>query len=212
MGGLNGDGDFSDVGEQFIVNRPVQTGVNNFTLDTPAGATVGFVMSRFRVSPLGSSLASGVAIGGEVEDYIVEIIDGAPPVAVADRYTTDEDVVFNSLIGNLSATALSGQNQITLPSVSRLAVGNGVILKEGAASQILTVTAISGNTVTLSANLTQNYTTAATVSFTVLATIPILTMIRWLFRLSSNPSLCSTRIQTRLPSIRSTMSTTVRWC
>ncbi len=168
----NGDGDFSDVGEQFIVNRPVQNGVNNFTLDTPAGATIGFVMSRFRVSPLGSSLASGISIGGEVEDYIVEIIDGAPPVAVADRYMTDEDVVFNSLIGTFLHLLQPVRTKSTIPSVARLAVGNGVIIREGTDSQILTVTAIAGNTVTLSANLTRlllpTYTTAATLSFTVL--------------------------------------------
>ena len=89
-------------------------------------------MSRFRVSPLGSSLASGVAVGGEVEDYIVEIIDGAPPVAVADSYTTDEDVAFNSQgLESFSCPRAAGQNQATLIDASRLAVGNGVIIRRG---------------------------------------------------------------------------------
>ena len=38
----NGDGDFSDAGEQFIVNKPVQNGVNTFPLDTPIGAQCWF--------------------------------------------------------------------------------------------------------------------------------------------------------------------------
>ncbi len=89
----NGDGDFDDANEQFIVNQPVQAGANNFTVTTPANAVPGFVTARFRLSTLGSTLPGGVAIGGEVEDYLVEIVEGAPPVAVSDAYIVDEDNV-----------------------------------------------------------------------------------------------------------------------
>ncbi len=89
----NGDGDFDDANEQFIVNQPVQAGANDFLVATPVGAVPGFVAARFRLSTLGSTLPGGVAIGGEVEDYLVEIVEGAPPVAVSDAYVVDEDSV-----------------------------------------------------------------------------------------------------------------------
>ncbi len=163
----NGDGDFSDAGEQFLINRPVQAGANNFTLTTPVNAVPGFVTARFRLSTLGSTLAGGVAIGGEVEDYLVEIVAGNPPVAVADFYATNEDTVLtvtNSLIGNLAVAAAAGQNQVTLTAVTGLAVGHQVLIQEGLNSEFRTVTAISGNIVTLNSNLVRAYSVAATVS------------------------------------------------
>ena len=164
----NGDGDFTDVGEQFIVNQPVQAGANNFTLTTPVTAVPGFVNARFRLSTLGSTLAGGVAIGGEVEDYIVEVIEGAPPATVTDSYATNEDSVLNSFISVLANPALAAANQITLVSTVGLAAGDGIVIEEGTASQMLRVASLSGNTVTLTGNLLQAYTAAARVSLTVL--------------------------------------------
>ncbi len=88
----NGDGDFIDSGEQIIVGQPVQTGANTFNLTTPIGASIGFVNARFRLSTLGGLLTSGVAVGGEVEDYLIEIVTGTPPTAVSDSYTVNEDI------------------------------------------------------------------------------------------------------------------------
>ena len=48
----NGDGDFNDAGEQFVVNQPVQAGANTFTLQTPVSAAIGFTTARFRLSAL----------------------------------------------------------------------------------------------------------------------------------------------------------------
>ncbi|MDX1927173.1 MAG: Ig-like domain-containing protein, partial [Pirellulaceae bacterium] len=100
----NGDGDFADAREQFITNTPVQAGANVFSVQAPVGSSVGFVTARFRLSSLGSvltstrnTLTSGVLIGGEVEDYLVEVIDGAPPVAVADSYAVNEDSILSIL-------------------------------------------------------------------------------------------------------------------
>ncbi len=93
----NGDGDFGDAGEQVIVSQPVQAGANVFTITTPniASLFIGNINSRFRLSALGNLLTDGVGIGGEVEDHLVEVLGGTPPVAVANTYTVDEDVVLN---------------------------------------------------------------------------------------------------------------------
>ncbi|WP_164101631.1 tandem-95 repeat protein [Candidatus Laterigemmans baculatus] len=83
---FNGDGDWSDPGEQifkdvffdgseptqtFAVTVPASTPVPNGPLDT---------FARFRVSSTGGLSPSGLAIDGEVEDYAVRVVPGRPPV------------------------------------------------------------------------------------------------------------------------------------
>ncbi|MFO1062606.1 MAG: cadherin-like domain-containing protein [Pirellulales bacterium] len=70
---------------------PLSAGANTFLIQTPASAVVGFTTARFRISTLGNLEPSSVGIGGETEDYMIEVVAGTPPVAVADTYTTLED-------------------------------------------------------------------------------------------------------------------------
>jgi VCBS repeat-containing protein len=94
----NADGDFHDAGEQIIVSFPVRPGQNTFYIQTPA-STLAInngefnTYARFRLSTTGGLLTGGAAIGGEVEDYHIEIVSGHPPVAVRDEYEVDEDEV-----------------------------------------------------------------------------------------------------------------------
>lgn len=91
----NADGDFDDDLEQIFTGELVQPGVNTFdNLTTPTSAAIGFVTARFRLSTLGVGVG-GVAIGGEVEDYLIEVVEGIPPVAVPDSYPVNEDVVLS---------------------------------------------------------------------------------------------------------------------
>ncbi len=89
----NADGDFSDAGERVVSNMPVQAGENIILVSTPATAQIGATFSRFRISTSGNLPLGGLAIGGEVEDHLVEIVAGEPPVAVDDNYSVDEDEV-----------------------------------------------------------------------------------------------------------------------
>ncbi len=89
----NGDGDFADSGEQIVSNRTVAAGLNTFNITTPANARVGLTSARFRLSVAGPQLIDTLSIGGEVEDYLIEIVDGTPPVGVTDTYGVDEDQV-----------------------------------------------------------------------------------------------------------------------
>ncbi|MCA9201075.1 MAG: tandem-95 repeat protein, partial [Planctomycetales bacterium] len=101
----NGDGDFADANERlFTTSTPVHAGVNLFDIQTPVGAVVGFTTARFRLSTIGGLLTNGIGIGGEVEDYQIEIIGGQPPVAVSDSYAVDED---NTLTVSPTAGVLS---------------------------------------------------------------------------------------------------------
>lgn len=104
----NGDGDFADPGERIAAasDLPISEGQTTITIATPAIAQTTaeafqtanpgerfFVASRFRLSTNGTPRLGEAGIGGEVEDYMVEIVVGAPPVAIDDTYEVLEDTV-----------------------------------------------------------------------------------------------------------------------
>lgn len=91
----NADGDFDDSGEHVATSMAVHAGENLLNLSTPASAPIGFTYARFRLSTEGNSIIGGIGIGGEVEDYLIEITAGLPPIAVVDNYSVDEDSVLN---------------------------------------------------------------------------------------------------------------------
>ncbi|MCC6507667.1 MAG: cadherin-like domain-containing protein, partial [Pirellulaceae bacterium] len=99
----NGDGDYIDAGEQVLTGRMVQAGANVFNVTTPTTARIGFTTSRFRLSVMGGLLPDQLAVGGEVEDHLLEIVDGTPPVAVNDAYTMAEDGVLTVAIPGVLA-------------------------------------------------------------------------------------------------------------
>lgn len=72
---------------------PLVPGLNEFYIRTPSNAAIGFTTARFRLSTTGGLLVNGVGIGGEVEDHLIEVLAGSPPVAVADAYAVNEDQV-----------------------------------------------------------------------------------------------------------------------
>lgn len=73
---FNQDGDWDDTGEQVFTNRLVTAGLNLLSFDVPAGSIPGSSGARFRLSSAGELAPTGAAPDGEVEDYIVMILDG----------------------------------------------------------------------------------------------------------------------------------------
>lgn len=95
---FNRDGDWDDPGEKIFNSVSLVAGENLLFVRTPSTAVAGFTFARFRFSSLGGLAPTGLAEAGEVEDYMIEIRPGTPPVAVNDPptpglYTTDEDTV-----------------------------------------------------------------------------------------------------------------------
>ena len=91
---FNQDGDWLDPGEQVITSVAVSAGENELMVTTPAGAALGDTYARFRISRLGGLSPTGLATDGEVEDYIVRIEPGLPPVANDDAgFSTEEGVL-----------------------------------------------------------------------------------------------------------------------
>ncbi len=83
----NQDGDFSDLGERVFTNQPINDGVNNLNFTIPSTILHGSTYARFRLSPTAISTPSptGLIVGGEVEDYRVDIAD---PIPTAGSCTT----------------------------------------------------------------------------------------------------------------------------
>ncbi|MEX0820293.1 MAG: PQQ-dependent sugar dehydrogenase, partial [Pirellulaceae bacterium] len=73
---FNRDGDWDDAGEQIMASVNVAAGANLLSFNVPAGATGGNTFARFRISTTGGLAPTGAAEDGEVEDYLVSILDG----------------------------------------------------------------------------------------------------------------------------------------
>ena len=65
----NGDLDWTDLGEQIFASEPVTASNNPKQIVVPAGAQVGSVTTRWRLSSDGGHSFTGVASDGEVEDH-----------------------------------------------------------------------------------------------------------------------------------------------
>jgi plastocyanin len=72
---FNGDGDFADAGEQIFVSTALVAGANSLTFDVPGAAAAGTTGARFRLSSAGGLSPTGLAVDGEVEDYLVTLAD-----------------------------------------------------------------------------------------------------------------------------------------
>ncbi|MFM8263586.1 MAG: cadherin-like domain-containing protein, partial [Pirellula sp.] len=89
----NQDNDFEDPGERILTAQAVVAGGNTFYVTTPASAAIGFTTARFRISSTGGLFTYGLGIGGEVEDHLIEVLAGSPPVANSDSFIVAEDDV-----------------------------------------------------------------------------------------------------------------------
>ena len=70
------DGDWAAAGDHAIVDELLADGPNTVTLAVPAGITAGHTYARFRYSPQGGTRWHGSMFNGEVEDYLVYIMEG----------------------------------------------------------------------------------------------------------------------------------------
>ncbi|TWT78378.1 FG-GAP repeat protein [Posidoniimonas polymericola] len=74
---FNADGSWGGVGEKIFNSVSVDVGQNELSFDVPSHVGAGPVYARFRLSSTGSPTPYGVAVDGEVEDYIVAIASPA---------------------------------------------------------------------------------------------------------------------------------------
>lgn len=77
---FNHDGDWSDQGEQVLVDAPVEPGPNSRSVHIPGTAQIGPSYARFRYSTVAGLTPVGQAPNGEVEDYLVNIGTSGFPI------------------------------------------------------------------------------------------------------------------------------------
>lgn len=75
---FNGDGDWSDSGEQIASDVPLLTGANPLPFSIPSNAWVGPAPARFRFGSATGLAATGLATDGEVEDHAFTIYQNGP--------------------------------------------------------------------------------------------------------------------------------------
>ena len=96
---FNADGDWTDPGENVLNGAEFTTTTltREFQIRVPATAPIPVTginsFARFRTSTAGQTLPTGLALDGEVQDYLVRIVPGVPPTGVEDTYTMNEDQV-----------------------------------------------------------------------------------------------------------------------
>ncbi len=93
---LNGDGDFTDSGEKVVSNQVVSTGTQTVTFPALGGATLGSTFLRVRLSQDRDLGPTGLSASGEVEDYLVTIVD-TPQIALDDSFQVSRNSTLNSL-------------------------------------------------------------------------------------------------------------------
>ena len=103
-----------------VSGDPVNGTVNFVTVFTPKDALDGNTWMRIRLSESGNLLPTGVAVGGEVEDYPVEIISIPLPKPVDDAYTIDEDTVLDTFNQSLPSVRGLPPNEDFIPPVAFL--------------------------------------------------------------------------------------------
>ncbi len=130
---FNADGDWSDPGEQIItpltngaIFSGTESGVSvthvfNITVPetTPDPIAPIETYARFRVSRDGDLLPTGLALSGEVEDYVLLVLPGSPPqIGQPQRsFTVDEDRALQALDGDGMLTPTNSNDDGLLTGV-----------------------------------------------------------------------------------------------
>jgi hypothetical protein len=158
---FNNDGDFLDQFEHAFAAYPLQAGINEVPLTIPATASIGPRFARFRLSSQGGLSPTGLAVDGEVEDYLLPIYGNHPPgvtvplsvevledvatpiegisVFDTDAGTSAIEVTISVLRGTLSVDPwVTGG--VSIPGIQYLAGNRGVVLT-GSQMQINTTLA-----------------------------------------------------------------------
>ncbi len=131
---FNGDGDFTDVGEQFLTDILVPngsdglvlSGVDGVSVSVPDTATVGTTYARFRLSQATGLGPLGVADTGEVEDYTFPILSSGE-LANDDNFSVPRNTLANQLdvLANDFETV---DNQLTIQNLNTTNTRGVVIL------------------------------------------------------------------------------------
>ncbi|MEO8351535.1 MAG: GEVED domain-containing protein, partial [Chthoniobacteraceae bacterium] len=93
----NANGNWDEAGEHVLITRAVGAGNQTFRILVPADAVVGSTFARIRLSNENDLAPTGQVVGGEVEDYQVQVnpaVAGPAPDVTATWLGAPPDMVF----------------------------------------------------------------------------------------------------------------------
>ncbi len=122
---FNGDGDWSDTGEQIVKNRVLAQGTHTITFPVPTNATRQATFARFRYGYESNLSPTGVSIAGEVEDYKVQVLTDEPQ-ANDDTYIVDQNSIKN-ILAVLANDFASSNGSLQIDSVSNPTTNGGLV-------------------------------------------------------------------------------------
>lgn len=118
---LNGDGDFTDSGENVLSGTTVSTGTQTVSFPGLGGARLGDTYARVRLSQDRVLGPTGLSGSGEVEDYRVTIVN-TPQIALNDAFQVSRNSTLNSLDVTANDFRLPGE-VLTIVSAGPSRVG-----------------------------------------------------------------------------------------
>lgn len=80
---FNSNGSWGDPGDQIFSSLPIPPGVSTNVFSVPGNAVLGKTFARFRLSSTGGLTPLGSAMDGEVEDYLLTILQPRPTLGIA---------------------------------------------------------------------------------------------------------------------------------
>lgn len=126
---FNGDGDWTDFGEQIAASALLSVGTNAIGFNVPAEAAPTVTFSRFRLSSAGGLQPTGAAADGEVEDHKATIQSGLGAllfeenIEIPDHFWYPTSDQYNEM---LSLTISAGQfESVRWDTVTLQATGSG---------------------------------------------------------------------------------------
>ncbi|MCB0168342.1 MAG: isopeptide-forming domain-containing fimbrial protein, partial [Anaerolineae bacterium] len=145
---LNGDGDFDDAGEMVVNGQAVSGAGNtvNVNVNVPSSVTTYTTYARFRLSdktglgPVGPQTSGNEFVYGEVEDYVIQLVDANKALSTtAESHTSGSDVAIGEVvqydititlpeltINNVRITDTLGTGLQYLTNTVRIAASSGV--------------------------------------------------------------------------------------
>ncbi|MBN8684656.1 MAG: hypothetical protein J0L99_18540, partial [Chitinophagales bacterium] len=143
---FNRDGDWNDAGEKIYSDVAVVSGNNNLSFAVP-NASLGNTFLRFRLSTAAGTAVNGLAADGEVEDYIINVVDNQfsiNDVSISEGNSGATNLDFEiSRTSNATASsvnyAITGGTATSGSDYTPLASGTINFPLGGALSQTLTV-------------------------------------------------------------------------
>lgn len=147
----NDDGDFSDEGEQVIIDNSLVAGINSLVITVPFGATVGDTWSRFRFSQQTGLAYYGGSTSGEVEDHIATVVaanttqrhfpsaSGYVTLAYEDNWPETADYDMNDLVLRYRITEVLKDGLVAKVTISGQLMAVGASYHSGFAVRLFGV-------------------------------------------------------------------------